>query len=215
LRRIFIFAAVLGLTALATAEPPKEVRDRAIAATVRVVNAADATAGSGAIIGRSGSDAYVLTAQHVVPKAETVEVTRPGGKPLRAVVLARSAIPDLAVLRLPAGELPTLPVAEIGAPAADPFSVGWEEGLSPTVRVEELRAKVQVRRPGESAAVGCWEAVRPPANGRSGGPLVDRRGRLIGLASGHDGKSGYYVHADEIHAFLKANALRWLVEDER
>ena len=78
-----------------------------------------------------------------------------------------------------------------------------------------MKGPVQIHRPGEASAVKCWEAARPPAHGRSGGPLLDKHGRLVGLASGHDGKAGYYVHIDEIHAFLRANALRWLTEDER
>jgi hypothetical protein len=95
------------------------------------------------------------------------------------------------------------------------ISVGWEEGATPGAQAEEIKGTLQLRRPGEATAVRCWEVVRAPAKGRSGGPLIDQSGRLIGIASGHDGSHGYYVHVDEIRAFLKANALRWLIEDDR
>jgi hypothetical protein len=38
---------------------------------------------------------------------------------------------------------------------------------------------------------------------------------VIGVASGHDGTRGYYVHADEVHAFLRENGLRWLADPEQ
>jgi hypothetical protein len=44
---------------------------------------------------------------------------------------------------------------------------------------------------------------------------VDATGAVIGVAGGHDGRVGYYAHADEIHAFLKRTGLRWLAEDDR
>jgi hypothetical protein len=38
-------------------------------------------------------------------------------------------------------------------------------------------------------------------------------GRVIGLASGHDGKAGYYVHVEEIRRLLRTNGLGWLYEE--
>lgn len=199
----------------ATAEVPKEIRDRGVAATVRVTNGADDTGGSAIVIARRGGHAYVLTAQHVVPKSDTVEIRTIRGKPVKAEVLARSAQLDLAVLRFAASDLPTpVPLAAAGAVPEGVISVGWEEGATPKARAEEVKGKVRLRRPGEATPVLCWEAARAPAAGRSGGPLVDQSGRLVGIASGHDGTGGYYVHIDEIHTFLRANALRWLAEDE-
>jgi S1-C subfamily serine protease len=216
LGRIFTLGLAIALTTPAFADEPTEVRDRGVAATVHVSDAADATSGSGVIIARSGGHAYVLTAQHVAPKADTVEVRTTRGKPVKAEVLARSAQADLAVLRFAAVDLPA-PVS-LGATGKTPeqvISVGWEEGATPMARAEEIKGTVRLRRPGESSTVLCWEAAHPPANGRSGGPLIDQAGRVVGIASGHDGTAGYYVHVDEIHAFLKANALRWLTEDDR
>jgi hypothetical protein len=36
---------------------------------------------------------------------------------------------------------------------------------------------------------------------------------VIGLASGHDRESGYYVHVAEVHRFLKNNGLGFLSEE--
>ena len=216
MRRILTLGLAFALSTPALADVPTDVRDRGVAATVHVTDAADATGGSGVIIARSGGHAYVLTAQHVAPKADTVEVRTTRGKPVKAEVLARSAQVDLAVLRFAAADV-SAPIflGPVGKTPEQVISVGWEEGATPTAQVEEIKGTLRLRRPGESTTVLCWEAVRPPANGRSGGPLIDAAGRVVGIASGHDGSHGYYVHVDEIHAFLKANALRWLIEDDR
>jgi hypothetical protein len=60
----------------------------------------------------------------------------------------------------------------------------------------------------------CWQTEKTPARGRSGGPLLDRRGLLIGLDSGAGDGKGYYVHVEELHAFLKRNGLDWLYEEK-
>jgi S1-C subfamily serine protease len=214
------------LAPLAAGDVPKPVRDRAAAATVKVVSPADVAEGSGVLVGRNGPLAYLLTANHVVAKAKTAEVrvrvkgmTRPYPA---AEVLARSADADLAVLRFTAGgELPA-PLQLLPASAkADPFplaavSVGWVKGDAPAAADETVRAKVRIRKPGETASAWHWETAGRPTPGRSGGPLVDAAGRLLGVANGHDDKAGYYAHADEIHAFLKRSGLGWLAaEDDR
>jgi S1-C subfamily serine protease len=224
-----IFGLTFALQAGAGADPasefPAAARERAVAATVKVVNADDGKDGSGVVIQKGGPHAYLLTACHVVPKSKTVEILVAGsgtgkaskpGKTLKAEVLARSPEADLAVLRLPSeGAPPALPVAPAGAKPKLAVSVGWEKGDAPTALDESVKGKVRLKRPGETGTVWCWETVRKQATGRSGGPLVDEAGRVVGLASGHDGETGYYVHADEIRTFLRANGLKWVLEEDR
>jgi S1-C subfamily serine protease len=222
-RAVFTIVA-LGLVARAAgADPagefPRAARDGGAAATVKVVNADDGKDGSGVVIQKGGPHAHLLTACHVVPKAKTVEILVAGGKPgrtLKAEVLARSPESDLAVLRLPAEGAPqALPVAPTGSKPKLVVSVGWEKGDAPSALDESIKGKVRLKRPNEPGAVWCWETVRKQAAGRSGGPLVDERGRVVGLASGHDGATGYYVHADEIRTFLRASGLKWVLEEDR
>jgi hypothetical protein len=88
-------------------------------------------------------------------------------------------------------------------------------GDAPSVLDETVNRKASVRRSEDRAAVWCWETKRKQEVGRSGGPLLDGDGRVIGLASGHDGKHGYYVHAEEIHRLLKRNGLGWLYAKDK
>jgi S1-C subfamily serine protease len=135
-----------------------------------------------------------------------------------AVVLARSAEADLAILRLPTSPglpkpLPLAAAKQVPKAPCQALSVGWAGGDAPTALDEMVRRDALVRRPGEKAAVRSWQTQRKQARGRSGGPLVDRAGRVIGLASGHDRESGYYVHVAEVHRFLKNNGLGFLSEE--
>ncbi len=219
-RRFFMFALFASLPPIAAAEGQGQepARARTEAATVRVTSEADRQFGSGVVIAKSKNLSYVLTAQHIVSTAKKVEVKVAGGKTFPAEVLASSAEGDLAVLRL--NTVPGVPaplkLAAAGAKPKTVSSVGWEKGDAPTAVDETLKEKTKVRlkRPGETISVACWEVERKPAPGRSGGPLVDERGLVLGVASGHDGTTGYFIHVDEVHTFLRQNGLQFLTEEE-
>ena len=215
MNRGFVITLIMSITSFATASDADDVRDKGKAATVKVTSEADRQFGSGVIIAQSNSQTYVLTAEHLVPTAKKVEVKLASGKTVTAEVLERSPEKDLAVLRILGTEGFPKPV-KLAAERVKPKSVisfGWEKGDAPTSLNESLRDKVSLKKPGATNTVMCWEIERKPAAGRSGGALVNESGLVVGLATGHDGTSGYYVHSDEIHTFLRQNGLKWLTEE--
>ncbi len=196
----------------------------AITACPRVITRSGArAAATGVTIGVRGGYAYVLTAQHAVPGAEEREVqffTRES-YPLPAVkirgvqVLTRWDDSDLALLKVKLGpdSCGVLPLAGVGQrPKKFPvevLSIGCSLGEPPTVRAETIVAKKPARRPGGGIAF-FWELAAAPVPGRSGGPLLDNEGRVIGVcAAGRSGR-GYYTHLDEILAALANDSNEWL-----
>lgn len=207
----------------------KELQVAAITATARLVNAGQNELGSGVVLRQKGAFVYVLTANHLVEKTERLEVglfsaksyPKPEHVATSVEVLARSKDADLALLRLTvrnpvSARLPICPAKLVPTEKEFPvLTVGCDDGLAPTCRLDAVRDKKRIRKPGENGAALVWEAAAEPAKGRSGGPLIDRRGQVIGLCSGRSDGKGYYCHLDEICRFFKQNGFSWLLEEEK
>jgi Do/DeqQ family serine protease len=138
-------------------------------------------AGSGVIVDPRG---YILTNNHVVENAGSVEVRLSDDRKFQATVVGRDPKTDLAVLKVeaPAG---ALPVASLGN--SDRIRIGqWAIaignpfGLDRTVTVGIISATGRTR-----VGVATYEAfIQTDASinpGNSGGPLLDLKGEVIGI----------------------------------
>lgn len=205
---------------------PRDAQLRALAATARVRDPAARTTGSAAFVGRSGPHLYLLTAAHVARGPGPVEVAAftPASHPrpaatYKAAVIARDPDLDLAVLRIatrddPPAMLRLCPPAD--APTGrdwDALATGCATGDFPVLTRLTVAGPVTLKKPGVSAPVLHWQTPRPPTPSRSGEPLADRAGRLLGIASGRGDDKGYYVHPEEIAAFLRRHGLPFLLPD--
>lgn len=196
-------------------------------ATVKVLQEGGKGLGSGVVIKREAGHVYILTAAHVVRPDGKFEIHRlVSSRPAKtkvypgATVIAHNADADLAVLRLQSKEqwevLPVCPTTKVAKTAPEmSLDVGWASGPMPSCNSGPVKRKVTLKRPGQQLAITYWETVRKPVAGRSGGPLLGTNGKVIGITSGHDDEFGYFVHIDEIHRFLKREALLWLAEESK
>jgi S1-C subfamily serine protease len=209
-----------------SADFPKEQQVRAVTATVRIENRMQDLAGSGVVVGTDDKFLYILTAAHVVDRAQRVEVqtfsatSYPEPETVyrsgRVVAVSRG-IRDLALVRVathdrPPGMLRVCPPGALPKEKELPIlGVGCEDGSAPTCRVDTATKKPVRRTDGESGVL--WETTRGSAEGCSGGPLVDRRGYLVGICSGANNGRGYHSAVEALHAFLKEQDLSRLVEE--
>jgi serine protease Do len=135
--------------------------------------------GSGVII---SSDGYILTNNHVVSDADEVEVKLEGGRSYTAKVVGTDPKTDLAVLKIDASDLVA---AELGN--SESLQVGqWVLAIGSPFNLDHTVTSGIVSAKGRSnVGITDYEdfiqtdaAINP---GNSGGPLVDLRGRVIGI----------------------------------
>ncbi len=145
--------------------------------------------GSGVVVG-SG---LVLTNAHNV-RGEATEVSFAGDGTASAEVLAADVDGDVAVLSVDTGDAPPLAwadeVPQVGAVVfalADPGG----SGLRTTFGVVSA-ARRAFRGPRGRRITGSLEHTAPLARGSSGGPVVDRDGRLVGINT-HRLAEGFYL----------------------
>lgn len=151
--------------------------------------------GSGVI---ARSDGYIITNNHVIADADELEVRLYDGKFYDAEVIGTDPLSDLAVIKIDADNLPAISygnndqvrvgqwVMAVGSP------LSLDLGNTVTVGIVSAlgRTSDQIRNLNLFASFIQTDAAINPGN--SGGPLVDLRGRLIGINSAIYSRSGGY-----------------------
>jgi serine protease Do len=138
----------------------------------------DGGVGSGVVIRRDG---VILTNAHVVGDARQVRIGLADGRDLNARVLGRDPTVDVAVVQVDGTELPVAPFADsdvllVGQTA---IAIGNPLGLERTVTRGVVSAINRSPRGfGLDGLIQTDAAISP---GNSGGPLLDSRGRVIGI----------------------------------
>ena len=142
--------------------------------------------GSGSILDQQGN---ILTNYHVIAGAQKLSVSIGGQKDYSAVVVGGDPDTDLAVIRLtekPAGQLTVIPLGDsdklvVGQKV---LAIGNPFGLDRTLTtgvISGLQRPIRARNNRLiEGAIQTDASINP---GNSGGPLLDSRGRMIGINS--------------------------------
>jgi Do/DeqQ family serine protease len=149
--------------------------------------------GSGVII---SSDGYIVTNNHVIDMSEEIEVVLNDKRSFKAKVIGKDASTDLALLKIDANNLPTIPIADSDNVKLGQWvlAVGNPFNLTSTVTAGIVSAKarniniLQSQYPIESF-IQTDAAVNP---GNSGGALVNTEGELIGINAAIATQTGSY-----------------------
>jgi len=136
--------------------------------------------GSGVII--DAQRGYVLTNHHVIEGADDVSVTLADGRTLKAEFLGSDADTDVALIRIPTGNLTELPLGDSGRLQVGDYvvAIGNPFGLSQTVTSGIVSAvgRSGIRGLGYQNFIQTDASINP---GNSGGALVNLRGELVGI----------------------------------
>jgi S1-C subfamily serine protease len=141
--------------------------------------------GSGVVVGRDG---VIVTNYHVIEGGRVVDVAFNDGRhkrTLRAQVVGTAKERDLAVLRVAAHDLRPVAVGNSGTlRLGDPvLAIGFPLGLGgPTVTQGIVSGLDRTVTPAPGTTLeGLLQTDAAINPGNSGGPLVDGKGRLVGI----------------------------------
>ncbi len=165
-------------------------------------------AGSGVII---SPDGYIVTNNHVIQKANQLQVTLNNNQNYMAEVIGTDPKTDIALLKIDAEDLDYLPFGDSDNARIGEWvlAVGNPFNLTSTVTAGIISAKS--RDLGMDSNVSSFIQTDAAVNpGNSGGALVNIFGELIGINTAITSQTGTYVG----YAFaVPSNNARKIVED--
>jgi S1-C subfamily serine protease len=161
--------------------------------------------GSGVII---APDGFILTNSHVVESVSRVSVMLTDGRSLEANVIGTDPATDLAVIRVSTNGLPiavlgnsdTLRVGQLAIAIGNPL--GFQSTVSAGV-ISALGRSLRSRSGRLIENVIQTDVALNPGN--SGGPLVNSRGKVIGI------NTAMIFMAQGISFAIPVNTARWVV----
>jgi len=167
----------------------------------------DEGAGSGVII---APDGFVLTNNHVVEGANEIEVSLTEGNTFRAQMVGTDPATDLAVVRVGADSLPTAQLGDSAALRVGQLviAIGNPLGFQNTVSSGVISALGRALRGQGGRLIENVIQTDVPLNpGNSGGPLVDSRGRVVGI------NTAMIAMAQGLSFAVPVNTAKWVVSE--
>ncbi len=169
--------------------------------------------GSGVII---RSDGYIVTNNHVVQDATKVEVTLNNNKTYEATVVGTDAATDVALLKIDADGLPSIPFADSDALRLGEWVLAIGSPLGEQLRSTITAGIVSAKGRSMPSNDGSFKiesfiqtdaAVNP---GNSGGALINKAGQLVGINTAIVSTTGSFTG----YSFaVPSNIVRKIVSD--
>lgn len=152
--------------------------------------------GSGVLV---TNDGYIVTNNHVIERADQIDVTLNNKKSYKAELIGADPSSDLAVLKITGTDLPYLAWGNSDEVKLGQWvlAIGYPWTLDVTVTAGIVSAKARSldlnSRRSQSPIESFIQTDAAVNQGNSGGALVDTEGRLIGINSAIASQTGSYA----------------------
>lgn len=150
--------------------------------------------GSGVIISEDG---YIVTNNHVVDGATKLRVKLYDGRKFDAKLIGKDSATDLALLKIEANKLPTLPFGSSDALRLGEWvlAIGSPFDLQSTITAGIVSAKARQLGviPNDFSIESFIQTDAAVNPGNSGGALVNTRGELVGINTLIKSQTGSYI----------------------
>jgi serine protease Do len=172
-------------------------------------NPTEKALGSGVVI---SSDGYILTNNHVVQNARTIQVKLTDGRTFSGQVIGTDPSTDVGLVKIEANNLQPITfadsneaqVGDIVLAVGDPFGIG--QTVTQGIISAKDRQGVSDDGNSDEDFIQTDAAINP---GNSGGPLVDTNGRLVGMNTAILSRSG---GNQGIGFAVPSNLCRWVAD---
>lgn len=166
-------------------------------------------AGSGVII---SPDGYIVTNNHVIDRANEIEVTLNNNQTYKAELIGTDTRADIALLKIEASDLDYLPFGNSNNVRVGEWvlAVGNPFNLTSTVTAGIISAKARDLATTDMTPQSFIQTDAAINPGNSGGALVNINGELVGINTAITSQTGSYVG----YGFaVPSNNVRKIVED--
>jgi S1-C subfamily serine protease len=184
----------------ASAPPLEDMIERAMPAVVMIET--PKTRGSGFFV----KPDLIVTNAHVISGFQLVAITTRDGAKLTGRVGESSDQHDVALVQVP-GQRPTDAQLPLGNSASlrlgqGIVALGWAQSLTQSTVTRGIVTGLR-----RDAGRNLLQTDAVPNPGDSGGPLLDRRGEVVGVTTfrGEGGTSGYAITIDDVKPFVARN----------
>lgn len=148
--------------------------------------------GSGVIYKKDGDSAYLVTNNHVIDKAERIEIILADGSKVVGKLIGADTYSDLAVVKISSDKIKTVAqfadsskinIGEVAIAIGSPLGTEYANSVTEGIVSSLSRTVTLKNEEGQTVSTNAIQTDAAINPGNSGGPLINIEGQIIGINS--------------------------------
>lgn len=148
--------------------------------------------GSGVIYKKDGDSAYLVTNNHVIDKAERIEIVLADGSKVVGKLIGADTYSDLAVVKISSDKIKTVAqfadsskinIGEVAIAIGSPLGTEYANSVTEGIVSSLSRTVTLKNEEGQTVSTNAIQTDAAINPGNSGGPLINIEGQIIGINS--------------------------------